>query len=201
MRPEAGNGTEAAPVAGSDARGGREWRRLATGVPRLLELLAGEGVLVSVGSLDRGTGIATFPLPRNVPALTVGTTRLRMITSDFQESKNIDTVGPSIMPNTRTLSARLQVVATPAVNWLTPARDACVRTSQKLEVAASSPSGVRAVRFFADGRRVATDRTSDKGLWSATVKLGAGRHRLTATAVDQRRRTASSVLTAKAGSR
>jgi type IV pilus assembly protein PilB len=33
------------PVAGSDAKGAREWRRLATGVPRLLELLVTEGTL------------------------------------------------------------------------------------------------------------------------------------------------------------
>jgi type IV pilus assembly protein PilB len=33
------------PVAGSDGRGTREWRRLATGVPRLLELLVSEGTL------------------------------------------------------------------------------------------------------------------------------------------------------------
>src|SRR5262245_36179425 len=34
-----------APVAGSDAKGGREWQRLATGVPRLLELLVAERTL------------------------------------------------------------------------------------------------------------------------------------------------------------
>jgi type IV pilus assembly protein PilB len=37
----------ATPVAGSDARGAREWRRLATGVPRLLELLVSDGTLTA----------------------------------------------------------------------------------------------------------------------------------------------------------
>jgi len=37
----------AAPVAGSDSREGKEWRRLATGVPRLLELLVSEETLTA----------------------------------------------------------------------------------------------------------------------------------------------------------
>jgi len=65
-------------------------------------------------------------------------------------------------------------------------------------VAASSPSGVRSVRFFSDGKRLAVDRTGDQGLWSAFVGLSAGRHRLTATALDKRKRTASRSLTVKA---
>jgi type IV pilus assembly protein PilB len=43
---EAGGATET-PVAGSDTRAAREWRRLGTGVPRLLELLVTEGALTT----------------------------------------------------------------------------------------------------------------------------------------------------------
>jgi hypothetical protein len=156
------------------------------------------GVLVAVGSFDRSTGIATFPLPESVPPLTAGPMTLRMVSSDFQEAKNVDTVGSSIMPNTRTASAPLRVVSGAAVDWLTPAHGACVRRTQKLTVAVSSPSGIRSVRFVSDGKRVGVDRTSDQGLWSAVVRLGGGRHRLTATAVDRRGRIASRSLTARA---
>ena len=57
-----------------------------------------KGVLVAAASYDRDTGIAVFPLPSSVPALAAGTTRTRMIASDFQEAKNIDTIGPSSCP-------------------------------------------------------------------------------------------------------
>ena len=43
---DAHDATEA-PVAGSDTRAAREWQRLGTGVPRLLELLVAEGALTT----------------------------------------------------------------------------------------------------------------------------------------------------------
>jgi len=150
-----------------------------------------QGVLVAVGGYERATGLATFPLPSNVPALTPGAHTLRMISSDYQESKNVDTSGPSIMPNTRTGSAKFRVVAGVAVDWLLPVSGRCVARRTRVEVAAGGPARLTSVRFSVDGRRAAVDRTGEQGLWSSTVRLKAGRHVLVATAVDARGRSSS----------
>jgi minor extracellular serine protease Vpr len=150
-----------------------------------------QGALVGVGTYDRATGIAAFPLPNSVPALAVGKRQIRMISSDYQEAKNIDTSGAKIMPNTRTASAAVHVVAGIAVDWLVPNGNACVARRAKLEVAAEGPARLDAVRFLVDGRRAATDRTGDQGIWASTVTLKRGRHVLVATAVDAKGSTAS----------
>ncbi|HEY3544431.1 MAG TPA: hypothetical protein VGK79_17980, partial [Gaiellaceae bacterium] len=149
------------------------------------------GALVSVGRFERSTGLAFFPLPAGVDALRAGSTRLHMAASDFQEAKNVDTMGSSIMPNTRTRTTALRVVAGVTVDWLLPAAGVCAGR-RLLEVVAGSPARVRLVRFAVDGRVVATDRSGAQGVWAASARLTRGRHALTATAVDGRGRTAGS---------
>ena len=142
------------------------------------------GALVGVGTYERSTGLAVFPLPNSVSPLRAGTTRVRMMSSDFQESKNIDTQGSKIMPNTRTAGAIVHVVAGVTVDWL-------VSQCTRVAVSAGSPRGVAAVRFAVDGRRVATTPRSVQGIWSARLHLARGRHLLVATAVDAAGATAS----------
>ena len=145
-----------------------------------------KGVLVAVGSYDWQTGLAVFPLPTSVPALAAGTTvRTKMIASDYQEAKNIDTIGPSIMPNTRTSVAAMRVVRGVAVDWLAPVRGRLrAMPAARAVVAASAPGRVASVRFAVDGRQVAVDRSDDQGVWSAGLPaLKHGAHTLTATAV------------------
>jgi hypothetical protein len=152
-----------------------------------------KGALVGVGSFDWQTGIATFPLPGSVPALKAGTTvRATMIASDFQEAKNIDTIGPSIMPNTKRASAALTVVHGITVDWLTPSPNACVGAGEKIEVVAGGPAALRSVTFTLDGRRIGRDSSDDLGIWSSRLphRLRHGRHRLVATAADGKRRSA-----------
>lgn len=143
-----------------------------------------QGVLVGAGTFDRATGTATFALPASVPALRAGTVRVRLMSSDFQEAKNIDTSGRTLMPNTRTVSVRVRVVADTTVSWL---RASC----RRLTVVAGSPRRVVAVRFAVDGRRVATDRSGRQGVWSRGVRIARGKHVVVATAVDAKGRTAS----------
>jgi subtilisin family serine protease len=138
-----------------------------------------DGTMIAVGSFDRATGLAAFPLPVSAPLLQVGTVRVTMLSSDYQEAKNVDTVGPSIMPNTRRASALVHVVARTALDWLAPGVRACVDRRQQLLVAASSPAGVRGVRFELDGRPLARGRERH-GLWTATVTIPRGRHLLAA---------------------
>jgi minor extracellular serine protease Vpr len=148
------------------------------------------GALVAVGSYDWSTGIAVFPLPDSAPKLVASTSvRTKMISSDFQEAKNIDTLGPNVIPNTRTKTARMRVVAGIAVNWLTPATGSCAAKPQRMLVAASSRNAIRTVRFRIDGHLAAVDRNGDQNIWSATLPtLSKGRHVLTAVAVDSKRR-------------
>ena len=153
-----------------------------------------KGMLVAASLYDRDTGLAVFQIPDSVPALAPGMTRTRMIVSDFQEAKNIDTIGPKLMPNTSSNTVSMHVVAAPVVDWLAPANGVCALSAQRVIVAASAPSGVATVRFAVDGRRAAVVRKSNQGVWTASVPFRSrarGRHIVIATAVDKRGRTAS----------
>ena len=80
------------------------------------------------GHTTRSAGSPSFPPPvrwRSSPARS----RSRFVSADFQEAKNIDTVGPSIMPNTRFASAKVRVVSGTAVDWIAPTARAWRRSS------------------------------------------------------------------------
>ncbi|HET7571536.1 MAG TPA: S8 family serine peptidase [Gaiellaceae bacterium] len=174
-------------AAGRPALAVRTTDRQAGVDPRMLTL-GYRGVLVGASSYDPATGVAVFALPSDAPALTRGTVQVRIASSDFQEAKNVDTSGTSIMPNTRTLSVRVHVVRGPAVDWLSPAGGACVAKAQPLVVAASASAGVRSVRFLRDGKAFATGkRLSDRtfrAVWRA-ASARHGRHVLTAVLRDR----------------
>jgi hypothetical protein len=143
------------------------------------------GILVAAASYDPVSGLAVFPLPNVVPPLKPGTVRTQMLSSDYQEAKNIETVGPSIMPNTHFDLVKLRVVRGVAVDWLSPATRACLAPKQRFVVAASAPRSIATVRFLIDGKRVAVARQGEEGLWGATVstrRLRAGRHTAVALA-------------------
>ena len=165
-----------------------------SGVDPLSVTIGYRGVLVGATSYDPLTGIAVIPLPSTAPALEPGAVRLRMVSSDFQEAKNIDTQGPQIMPNTRTASTELHVVAGTAVDWLVPAAGACLATGQRLLVAAGSTRRITAVRFTVDGKLKAVVHRPTAGLWGTklgTTTLRRGRHTLEAVAVDTSGRSVS----------
>ena len=158
--------------------------------PRSL-VIGYQGALVAASVFDRDTGLAIFGLPSAAPALKTGSVSARMLSSDYQEAKNIDTIGPSILPNTRTAAAKLHVVAGPAIDWLVPATGVCVQKREQAVVAASAPGKVSAVRFSVDGKRVAVLHRGDIGIWSTTLALSPGKHVLVATASDAKGATAS----------
>jgi minor extracellular serine protease Vpr len=152
-----------------------------------------QGVLVGATTYDPSNGLAVFPLPNTAPALVGGTLELRLAASDFQEAKNIDTVGPAIMPNTRSTKVRIRIVTGTIVNWVEPAAGVCLAKQEELGVAVSSTRPVTGVRFLLDGKQVAVARRGD-GLWTAgasTAKAAAGRHTLTAVATVPGGRTVS----------
>jgi hypothetical protein len=148
------------------------------------------GTLVGASDYDAETGVAVFSLPGSAPSLKRGIVHVKLASADFQESKNIDTVGSNLLPNTRTARVRVRVVDGPAVSWVSPG--ACVASRQRLLVAASSTVRVTRVRLSIDGGRAGTAVKGTGGLWSAGAgRLRPGRHRLEAVAVDAKGRRAS----------
>ncbi|MBV8256431.1 MAG: S8 family serine peptidase [Actinobacteria bacterium] len=117
------------------------------------------GETVGIGAYDPVTGIATVPLPEGMPALRKGVLHLHLVSSDYQESKNVETTGNDIKPNTRTANVPIRILAGPAVDWLS--------CGSHLFVAASSPREIASVRFLLDGKPLATARKVGAGLWAA----------------------------------
>jgi hypothetical protein len=173
---------------------------LGAGVDPLSLVLAYKRVLIGASAYDALSGYVLFGLPPQAPKLKPGRTPAVVVSSDYQEAKNVNTVGNEILPNTSYLGARIRVVNGPAVTWLVPDSRQCVAKNEPLLVAASATRKLREVRFLADGRRVGRDRTGPDGLYSLTWKhpgAKTGPHRLAAVAVDAAGKTASSSRTVR----
>ncbi len=155
------------------------------------------GALVGAAAYDPASGIAIFPLPKEAPRLKAGNRRLTVGASDFQEAKNVDSIGDSIMPNTTYASGPIRVVARPTVSWLAPEPRECLAASAPLTVVAGATRKIRSVRFL-DGRRpIATTKRGPAGLYRATWRTrGAakGLHRLRAIVTDAAGRKAEARL-------
>jgi hypothetical protein len=168
---------------------------LGAGVDPLSLVLAYKRVLVGASAYDPFTGFILFGLPAEVPKLVAGNARAVVVASDYQEAKNVNTIGDDILPNTTYRAATLHVVKGPAVTWLAPDVRQCVAASERLLVAASAAQKLREVRFLADGKPIGVDRKGPDGLYSLTWKTkaaGTGRHTLVAVAVTRSGAKASS---------
>jgi minor extracellular serine protease Vpr len=151
-------------------------------------------VLVAAAAYDAATGIALFPIPRGAPALRAGNRRLDAAAGDFQESKNVDSVGDELLPNTAFASGSLRVVNRPTVSWLVPDTNECAPRRTQMVVLAGSTAAIRTVRFFDGTKQVARVRRGSLGLYVATWTRGnvrKGRHILRAVVTDARGRTAT----------
>ena len=161
-----------------------------SGVDPLSLVIAYRSVLVGAAAYDPATGLAVFPLPAQAAKIPSGKTKLTLEASDFQETKNVETVGNDLMPNTRFKTVTLRGVAGPSLTWLTPSAGQCLRAKTVgLGVVASSNRKVVSVTFDADGKRVGVDRrgSAAAGLFTVpwkTARVASGRHVLTAVARD-----------------
>jgi minor extracellular serine protease Vpr len=161
-----------------------------SGIDPLSLVIAYRSVLVGAAAYDPSTGLAVFPLPAEATKIPSGKTRLTLQASDFQETKNLETIGTDLMPNTRFKSVTLRGVAGPALTWLSPSAGQCLRGANTgLGVVASSDRKVVSVTFYADGKRVGVDRrgASAAGLFTVRWNIGGvarGRHVLRAVARD-----------------
>ncbi|HZG36654.1 MAG TPA: S8 family serine peptidase [Gaiellaceae bacterium] len=157
-------------------------------------LVIGYGrVLVAASAYDPFSGIALFVLPREAPVLRPGQPQLEASASDFQEAKNVDSVGDELLPNTAYAAGSIEVVSGPTITWLAPERRECVGARTPLTVVAGSTVAVRSVRFLAGSKLVATVKRGPGGVYSATWRRGGtpkGTKLLRAVVRDARGRTA-----------
>jgi minor extracellular serine protease Vpr len=150
------------------------------------------GVLVGAVLYDPASGIAIFPLPNTASRIPAGRTRAILSAADFQETKNVNSVGDEILPNTAFLPVRITGVSGPALTWVAPAENQCVGKTAGMLVVASSTKRVISVRFFADGKQISLDTKGASDVfgssWS-TRSAAAGLHELRAVATDAGGRT------------
>ena len=162
------------------------------GVDPLSLVIGYKQTLLLASLYDPTTGLVLWALD-GAPKIGLGKTPMLAIASDYQESKNIDTPGGAVLPNSAFAQTRLEVVDAPVVTWLLPKAGACLRSREALVATASSTKAVRGVRFMLDGKRIGFDKGS-AGLHSVvwnTAGVKKGRHVLTAVVTDAGGRSAT----------
>ncbi len=170
---------------------------LGSGVDPLSLVIGYDRALVGASEYDPSSGLAIFGIPTAAPRFAAGRTRLALEASDYQEAKNIDTVGDNILPNTAFLSTRLTVVNGPTVSWIEPPASVCALKHDRLTVVAASTGRVKEVAFTDGGRRIGVDKSGPGGVYSVawnTTKLKTGKHLLGATVLDAAGRRAAAAL-------
>jgi len=158
-----------------------------SGVDPLSLLLLYKNQQIGAIAFDPNTGIAVFSIPKDVTALSPGPEFMRVVASDFQETKNVSTPGDEAMPNTRFLGFRINVANRPVATWVSPVRAACVPRKAELVVAASSSAPISSVGFFDGKRQIARVKRNDAGIYRTIWRTGgakAGAHELTAVVSD-----------------
>ncbi|MGH3131470.1 MAG: Ig-like domain-containing protein, partial [Gaiellaceae bacterium] len=157
------------------------------GVDPLSLILDYRGLQIGATLFDAKTGIAVFVLPRDANELEPPDAAMRVIASDYQEAKNVNTVGENLMPNTTFRQVRPRVVAAPSVTWLDPEQGSCAAARTRLVVVASGKATISSVGFFDGKRQIARVRKNVAGVFSATwrtARAARGRHTLTAILSD-----------------
>jgi hypothetical protein len=165
-----------------------------SGVDPLSLVIGYDNALVGASEYDPTSGLVVFGIPNGAPKLKPGRTNLVMQASDYQEAKNINTVGDQIYPNTNFQQVKLKVVNGPTVTWIEPPAGVCALKSDALIVVAESTKTVKQVVFTDNGKRVGVDKSGPGGVYSVawkTAKLKKGTHHLLATIVDAAGRKAA----------
>ena len=103
---------------------------------------------------------------------TRGSQFMRLVASDYQESKNINTESTSPLPNTRFQGFRAQAVNRPTVTWITPEKGKCLAARQKLQVVANDNVQISSVGFFDGNRQIGRVRRNVAGLYELTWRDG-----------------------------
>jgi minor extracellular serine protease Vpr len=160
---------------------------LGSGVDPLSLVLNYDKALVGASAYDPSTGLIVFGIPTGAPKFKAGKTNAVVSASDYQESKNINTVGNDLYPNTTFLQTKLTVVNGPTVTWIEPPARVCALKQDRLLVVGGSNKRVKTVVFRDGAKRIGTDASGPGGIYSVTWKtagLKKGVHHLTATLRD-----------------
>ncbi len=160
---------------------------LQSGVDPLSLVINYNNVLIGASAYDPISGLVLFGIPTSAPKLKAGTTRTIMSASDYQEAKNINTVGNDIYPNTAFLETKLTVVNGPTVTWVEPPAHVCALKSDRLVVVAGATKKIKSVTFSDGKHRIGVDKTGPGGVYSVawnTKGLAKGSHQLRATVLD-----------------
>ena len=117
-----------------------------------------------------------------------------LVASDNQETKNVNTIGANVLPNTTYRLARISVGTKPTLTWLLPNRNACLRATTRLAVVTGSTKKLKTVVFYDGKKKIRAKKPDSAGLafvdWN--IKRAAkGKHALRATVRDARGRTAT----------
>ncbi len=171
-----------------------------SGVDPLSLVINYNKALVGASAYDPASGLVLFGIPTAAPPFKAGTTNLTLEASDYQETKNINTVGDAIYPNTTFAQKKLTVVAGPTVSWLAPPSSVCAAKSEQLVVIGGAVKTIRQVAFTLDGKRIGVDKSGSAGIYSfawKTAKVEKGTHTLVATLTDAAGKTAASGRTIK----
>jgi minor extracellular serine protease Vpr len=166
---------------------------LGSGVDPFSLVIGYNRVLIGAALYDPVSGVALFPIPSQAPALRAGKRQLQASAADFQESKNVDSVGDELLPNTAFAAGPVTVVAGPTITWVSPEIRECAPARTSLVVLAGSNAAVRTIRFFDGSKPIATVRRGTAELYSATWRRGGaakGRHLLRAIVTDAKGRRA-----------
>jgi minor extracellular serine protease Vpr len=172
---------------------------LQSGVDPLSLVINYKGVLVGASAYDPESGLVLFGIPTAAPALKAGTTKTIVAASDYQESKNINTVGNDIYPNTAFLQTKLTVVNGPTVTWIEPPAQVCAFKKDQLVVVAGATKKIKDVTFTDGTHRIGVDKTGPGGVYSVgwnTKALKKSTRQIVATVTDAsgRRATATREL-------
>jgi minor extracellular serine protease Vpr len=160
---------------------------LQSGVDPLSLVIGYNNALVGASDYDPLSGLIVFGIPTAAPKFKAGKTRLIMQASDYQETKNINTVGDAIYPNTAFKAVTINVVNGPTVAWVEPPPNVCALKAEQLVILGNSTKPVRQVVFSDNGKQIGVDKTGPSGIYSVlwhTKKLKAGKHDLLATLTD-----------------
>jgi minor extracellular serine protease Vpr len=167
--------------------------------PLSLVVQYNSNVLLGASAYDPVTGLVLFGIPSNAPKITATAKKKTwvMSASDNQEAKNVNTIGPNVLPNTSYRATKVTVVSKPTVTWLVPNSGACLNSTTRLVVVAGSTKKLKNVVFDADTKRLASKKAdATTGLafvdWKAK-QAGKGKHVLRATVRDASGRSATAI--------
>ena len=103
-----------------------------SGVDPLSLVINYNNALVGASAYDPVSGLILFGIPAAAPPFKAGKTNLILQASDYQETKNINTVGDAIYPNSTFAQKKISVVAGPTVSWLAPPANVCAAKTEQL---------------------------------------------------------------------